>query len=79
MLLWFHCAFGAVVFPLGFLPHLLVKFCPVHAGSLVSCPLWTVDYFHRFIVKLGLLIYPGLGCYVYKNLFGVATELFWPR
>ena len=54
-------------------------FSPIHAGSLVSFPLRTVYCCHRFIVKLGLLIYPGLGCCVYKNLFGVAAEFFWPR
>ena len=62
--------------PFGVL--LCVYVSPVHARSLVPCPLWTVDCCHRFIVKLGLLIYPGLACYVYKNPFGVAAEFFWP-
>ena len=39
MLPWFHCGFGVVVFPLGFLPHSSIKFFPVHAGSSVSYPL----------------------------------------
>ena len=47
MLAWFHCAFGAVVFLMGFLPHSSVKFCPVYAGSSVSYPLQIVDCCHH--------------------------------
>ena len=47
MLPWFHCAFRAVVFSLGFLPHSLVKFFLVYAGSLFSYPLQTMDCCHH--------------------------------